>query len=141
VTGPQAVLVSNGPYRTNDLAGLGRRTSLDTGRLGVVTISVDSTRQAVGLLNRSRQRGLTQQVVDEVVVDADADEISVGVDGESLMVRTPVHCTIRPGALRVRVPRNRPGVRTPKPVLDWVRLRALAAGSRNQSAAASPVCE
>ncbi|MFC9787137.1 diacylglycerol/lipid kinase family protein [Rhodococcus sp. NPDC127528] len=139
VAGPQAVLVSNGPYRTNDLAGLGRRTSLDAGNLGVVTISVDSTRQAVGLLNRSRQRGLTQQSVRAVVVDADADEISVGVDGESLMIRTPVHCAIRPGALRVRVPLHRPGVRTPKPTLDWVRLRALATGS--QPAAVSSVSE
>ncbi|GAB2639881.1 hypothetical protein GCM10027068_19650 [Prescottella soli] len=126
VEGPQAVLVSNGPYRTNDLAGLGRRSSLDGGNLGVVTLSVDSTRQAVALLNRARQRGLTQHLAVEVVVDAASEAIPVGVDGESLTVRTPVHCTIEPRALRVRVPRHRPGVRTSKPAFDWVRLRALA---------------
>jgi len=131
VVGPQAVLVSNGPYRTNDLAGLGRRGSLDGGSLGVVTLSVDSTRQAVALLNRARQRGLTQHLAAEVVVDAAAEEIPVGVDGESLTVRTPVRCTIEPGALRVRVPRRRPGVRTAKPTFDWVRLRALAGSSRH----------
>ncbi|MDH6279116.1 diacylglycerol/lipid kinase family protein [Prescottella agglutinans] len=131
VEGPQAVLVSNGPYCTNDLAGLGRRSSLDSGNLGVVTLSVDSTRQAVGLLNRARQRGLTQNLAVEVVVDAAAEEIPVGVDGESLTVRTPVLCTIQPGALRVRVPRHRPGVRTSKPAFDWVRLRALAGPSHH----------
>ncbi|GAA4477548.1 hypothetical protein GCM10023094_19980 [Rhodococcus olei] len=128
VEAPQAVLISNGPYRTNDLAGLGRRAGLDRGVLGVVTVSVASARQAVGLLGRVHERGMTQQTVTEAVVDADVDEIPVGVDGESLTVRTPVRCTVTPGALRVRVPRNRPGVRPPKVTLDWVRLRALAWG-------------
>ncbi|MGW0044615.1 diacylglycerol/lipid kinase family protein [Rhodococcus sp. NPDC003348] len=128
IDGPQAVLVSNGTYRTNDLAGLGRRTGLDGGVLGVVTVSVSSARQAVGLLGRVHERGMTQHAVCEVVLDADTDEIPVGVDGESLTVRTPVRCTVAPGALRVRVPRDRPGVRPPKRTLDWVRLRALAWG-------------
>ncbi|MFD1811607.1 diacylglycerol/lipid kinase family protein [Rhodococcus gannanensis] len=128
VEGPQAVLVSNGTYRTNDLAGLGRRTSLEDGVLGLVTVSVSSARQAVGLLGRVRERGVTQYEVTEAVVDSDADEIPVGVDGESLTVRTPVRCSVRQGALRVRVPRTRPGVPPPKVTLDWVRLRALAWG-------------
>jgi len=38
----------------------------------------------------------------------------------------PVDCTIRPAALRVRVPRNRPGVPDPKPIMDWKRLRQIA---------------
>ena len=49
VDGPQAVLVSNGPYGSNDLAGLGRRTRLDRGVLGAVALSAASTREAVGL--------------------------------------------------------------------------------------------
>jgi hypothetical protein len=32
------------------------------------------------------------------------------------------------GLLRVRVPRQRPGVPDPKPVMDWRRLRLLALG-------------
>lgn len=128
VDGPQAVLVGNGTYRTNDLVGLGRRTALDEGVLGVVTVSVSGARDAVGLLGRFHERGLTQQAVTSVEIDADADEIPVGVDGESLMVRTPVRCTVVPRALRVRVPRDRPGVRPPKATLDWVRLRELAWG-------------
>jgi hypothetical protein len=42
------------------------------------------------------------------------------------MMSTPVHCVIRPRALRVRVPRDRPGIRPPKPALDWHKLRQLA---------------
>jgi hypothetical protein len=59
-------------------------------------------------------------------VDADVPEIPVGIDGETVMMATPVRCTIQPRALRVRVPRDRPGVRPPKPDLDWHKLRQLA---------------
>ncbi|MFD6064876.1 diacylglycerol/lipid kinase family protein, partial [Rhodococcus wratislaviensis] len=126
VRNPQAVLVSNNPYGTSDLAGLNRRDRLDRGVLGAVTISVASARQAVGLLRRANVRGLTQHTTTEVLVDADTRQTPVGVDGESLLLTTPVRCTIEPGALRIRVPRDRPGVRPAEPTLDWVRLRELA---------------
>ncbi|MBC2639902.1 MULTISPECIES: diacylglycerol kinase family protein [unclassified Rhodococcus (in: high G+C Gram-positive bacteria)] len=132
IDGPQAVLVSNGPYEMQDLAGLGRRPRIDRGTLGVVTISVSSTRQAVGLLHRARQNGLIQHSAREVVIDADAPEIPAGIDGEALVIPTPVRCTVTPGALRVRVPRNRPGVRPPARPVDWVRLRRLAVGTRRR---------
>jgi hypothetical protein len=60
-------------------------------------------------------------------VHADASEIPVGIDGETVMMSTPVRCAIQPRALRVRVPRNRPGIRPPKAQLDWPTLRQLAA--------------
>ena len=128
--GPQAVLISNNPYGTNDLTGLGRRARLDRGRLGVVTISVRSTRQAVGLLYRAHDHGLVRHTATEVVIDADTPTVPVGVDGESLVVPTPVRCTVQPGALRVRVPRNRPGVRPASPALDVSRLYHLALPGR-----------
>ena len=71
--------------------------------------------------------GLTVLTAREVVVDADRPEIEVGVDGEAFVLPTPVRCRIEPGALRVRVPRNRPGVPETKPPMDWRRLRKLAA--------------
>jgi hypothetical protein len=43
-----------------------------------------------------------------------------------VLMPTPVRCTIQPLALRVRVPRNRPGVPVEKPPVDWVRLRQEA---------------
>ena len=126
IDAPQALLISNGPYEMSDVAGLGRRVRLDTGALGVVAIRVDSARQAIGLLRRGHGQGLTMLTAEEVTVDADAPQIPVGIDGETVMLPTPVRCTIRPRALRVVVPRQRPGVPAPKAALEWPRLRQLA---------------
>ena len=126
VTGPQALLVSNDPYALSDIAGLGRRARLDAGTLGVVAVTVNNTLQAIDLLRGAGGRGLTTLTASEVVVDADVPEIPVGIDGETIMMPTPVRCTIQPKALRVRVPRNRPGTRPPRPELDWPMLRQLA---------------
>ena len=123
ITGPQALLVSNNPYEGGDIAGLSRRARLDTGTLGVVAVTVDSAVQAVELLGG---RGVTVLTAGEVVVDADETEIPVGIDGETIIMPTPVRCAIQPRALRVRVPRDRPGVRPAKPALDWQTLRQLA---------------
>jgi len=126
VQGPQAVLVSNNPYGMGDLAGLGRRARLDRGTLGMFAVTVQSAAQAVGLLAGTHSRGLTRLAGREVVIDADTAQIPVGVDGEALVLDTPVRCVIQPAALRVRVPRDRPGVPDPKPIVDWNRLQQLA---------------
>ena len=109
-----------------DIAGLGRRARLDRGTLGVFAVTVTSAAQAAGLLRGSRSRGLTSLTSPEVVLDADTAQIPVGVDGEALVLDTPVRCVIQPAALRVRVPRDRPGVPDPKPIMDWNRLWHMA---------------
>jgi diacylglycerol kinase family enzyme len=125
--GPQAVLVSNNPYEAGDIAGLGRRSRLDQGVLGVVGVKVESAAQAAGLLRRAQRAGcLTMQTAQEVIIDADQPQIPVGIDGESVLMPTPVRCTIRPLALRVRVPTDRPGVPEPRPPLNWTLLRRQA---------------
>jgi diacylglycerol kinase family enzyme len=125
--GPQAVLVSNNPYETGDIAGLGRRARLDQGVLGVVGVKIETAAQAAGLLRRAqRSRSVTVLTAPEVVIDADQPQIPVGIDGESVLMPTPVHCTIRPLSLRVRVPRDRPGVPEPRPPIDWTWLRHQA---------------
>jgi diacylglycerol kinase family enzyme len=126
VQGPQAVLVSNNVYGMGDIAGLGRRARMDTGTLGMFAVTVASAVQAAGLLRGTHSRGLTRLAAGEVVVDADAAQIPVGVDGEALVLDTPVRCTVQPGALRVRVPRDRPGVPDSKPQVDWKRLWQMA---------------
>src|SRR5215213_8410830 len=126
VEGPQAVLVSNNQYGMGDIAGLGRRARLDRGTLGVFAVTVQSAVQAAGLVRGTQSRGLTRLVGREVVIDADASQIPVGVDGEALVLDTPVRCTLQPAALRVRVPRDRPGVPDPKPIMDWKRLWQMA---------------
>jgi diacylglycerol kinase family enzyme len=127
IDGPQAVLVSNNAYRTGDPVGLGRRERLDSGLLGILGVRVDSAAEAAALLLDPDPEGLAVLSAREVVVDADRPEIEVGVDGEALVLPTPVHCRIAPGALRVRVPRKRPGVPARQPRLNWRRLRKLAA--------------
>ncbi|MGW2181868.1 diacylglycerol/lipid kinase family protein [Streptomyces sp. NPDC001732] len=126
----QALLVSNNPYVSpDDVTGSGRRSRLDEGVLGVLGIRVESAVQAAELAVRgSQSTGLTVMTAHRVEVTSDADEIPVAVDGEALRMPTPVVCTSRPGALRVLVPRDRPGVAPPAPPVDWRRLVGLAFG-------------
>ena len=126
IEAPQALLVSNNPYGTGDIAGLGRRVRLDRGILGVVGVTVGSARQAAGLLRGRHATGLSVLTTMQIQISADVPQIPVGVDGESILMSTPVTCTVSPGALRVWVPRDRPGVPAPKPPRDWARLRSLA---------------
>jgi diacylglycerol kinase family enzyme len=133
IEAPRALLVSNNPYGTGDIAGLGRRARLDQGLLGVVGVTVSSAAQAAGLLRGRHATGLKVLTTKQVEITADVPQIPVGVDGESIMMSTPVTCTVSPGALRVWVPRHRPGVPAPKPPVNWARLRQLA-GLRHQGA-------
>ncbi|MFJ9086266.1 diacylglycerol/lipid kinase family protein [Streptomyces sp. NPDC102384] len=126
VTDPQALLVSNNPYGARDIAGLGRRTRLDGGILGCVGVRVTSAAQAAGLLRGSRSAGVTTRTAASVVVDADQDSIPVGLDGEAVRMDVPVRIEVRPGALRVIVPRQRPGTYRERPPLDWRGITGLA---------------
>ncbi|GHD34201.1 hypothetical protein GCM10010313_80530 [Streptomyces violarus] len=127
IADPQAVLVSNNAYRMDDPFGFGRRERLNSGKLGVLAVRVDSAVEAAELLLSPRPEGLTVLTAQHVVVDADEPHLEVGLDGEALTLPAPVHCRIARRALRVRVPRNRPGVPEAPPRLDWRRLRKLAA--------------
>jgi diacylglycerol kinase family enzyme len=127
ITAPQALLVANNPYGTGDIAGLGRRARLDRGMLGVVGVRVNSARQAVGLLRGAHAPGLNVLNAEKVEITADTPQVPVGIDGEAVLMLTPVECAIRPAALRVRVPRDRPGVPRPKSPVNWARLWRLAA--------------
>ncbi|MGY1592443.1 diacylglycerol/lipid kinase family protein [Geodermatophilus sp. SYSU D00708] len=128
IDAPQALLVSNNPYEDSDLAGMGRRSRLDRGVLGVIAVRVDTARQAVGLLQGAHRRGMRRAETREVLVTADVPEVPVGIDGETVQLSTPVRCVVRPGALRVRLPRERPGIRPPRGRLHWAALWHLALG-------------
>lgn len=127
---PQALLVANNPYQTQDIAGLGRRARLDGGVLGVVGVTVRTAGQALDLLRGSGAHGLRELTTKKIEITADAAQVPVGVDGEALMMSTPVTCTVWPGALRVWVPRDRPGIPAPEPPKIWATLRLLASGRR-----------
>jgi diacylglycerol kinase family enzyme len=126
IDAPQAVLVSNNSYELSDIAGLGRRDRLDAAELGVIAIKVDNAAQAIGLARAGRGTGLVAMSSREVTVDSPHPEIPVGIDGETVLMPTPVHCSVQPGALRVVVPKDRPGVPAPRAPLSLATLGHLA---------------
>jgi diacylglycerol kinase family enzyme len=139
LTDQQAVLVSNNPYGSGRLRDLGRRERIDQGVLGVVAGHIASAAEAAALLRRAQFRTVTNLVGDgDVVIDLDpaaaagsggsTRELPVGIDGEALTVPAPVRCSVRPKALRVRLPRIRPGVPLAPEPIDWKRLVMLAIG-------------
>ncbi|WP_037944423.1 diacylglycerol/lipid kinase family protein, partial [Streptomyces sp. NRRL WC-3774] len=124
---PHALLVSNNPYAQAGPMGVGRRSRLDGGRLGVISLRIESAARAAELaLLGERASGITASTSRRVTVEADAETIPVAVDGEALQLPQPVVCTVRPKALRVRVPRNRPGAPYTAPSVDWRRVVRLA---------------
>ncbi|MDL5199335.1 diacylglycerol kinase family protein [Streptomyces sp. ALI-76-A] len=126
---PQTLLVSNNPYVRADPLGGGRRPRLDGGTLGVIAVRVDSAAQAAELALRGERAGsITALTSRRVVVEADEELVPVAVDGEALTLPPPVVCTVRPGVLRVRVPRQRPGAPYVAPAVDWRRVVRLALG-------------
>ncbi|MFH9349045.1 diacylglycerol/lipid kinase family protein [Kitasatospora sp. NPDC017646] len=134
IEAPQALLVSNNPYAAPDPVDLGRRPRLDGGVLGVLGIRVDNAAQAADVaLRGERADGLELLSARQVTVHAGAPEIPVAVDGEALMLPTPVVCTLRHRALRVRVPRDRPGADPAQQArahrLEWRDVTRLALGS------------
>nr|WP_306956055.1 diacylglycerol kinase family protein [Streptomyces sp. B4I13] len=128
--GLQALLVSNNPYgRVVDAAHPGRRQRLDSGELGVVGVRVDNAADAARLVRGPRARGVMRLSAGEVVVEADTVTLPVGIDGEHTVLPSPVVCRCAPGALRVRVPRRRPGAPgTTAASVDWRRVARLALG-------------
>jgi diacylglycerol kinase family enzyme len=137
IRSPQALLVANNPYGTGDIAGLSRRARLDAGVLGVIGVKVRNVQQAIDLLRGRRAVGVRVLSTKKVEITADAPQIPVGVDGEALSMSTPVVCTISPGALRVWVPRDRPGIVPPKPPINWARLWHLAGIHRKRAEVAA----
>lgn len=124
---PQAVLVSNNPYARADPFGVGRRPRLDSGSLGVIGIKVEGAAQAAEIaLLGERAGSITALPARRVEVRADREHIPVAIDGEALVLPVPVVCTLRPAALRVRVPRRRPGATYAPPTVDWRRIVRLA---------------
>ena len=106
--------------------------------LGVIAITVDNAAQAAALLRGRRSRGLLIGTAHEVVIDADVEQIPVGIDGESVLLPTPVRCQIRPGALRIRVPRDRLVTQVLAPHERLAVLRNEAFSTARSAQRASP---
>lgn len=111
----QLILVSNNTYELSHLYGVGTRARMDAGQLGVVTVQVNGAvdaeklvaLEAVGQVQRFG--GWQQWGAPEFEVRS-SGPVEIGVDGEALSMDAPLRFTIRAGALRVRLPRNAPGL-------------------------------
>jgi len=96
------LLVSNNAYRLGRVLGEGTRPRMDRGVLGIAALGSPGA-------GAQPRRALTQWTSPEYAVTSEAD-IPVGVDGEALMMPSPLVLRSRPGALRVRIAPQHPGV-------------------------------
>jgi diacylglycerol kinase family enzyme len=101
---PVIVLVSNNPYALERPLARGARPKLDGGRLGIIVIDAPPPhRRPPGRAWNARS----------LEVDAPST-VHAGVDGEAMELAPPLRFSIRPRALRVRVPRLDSARRRPR---------------------------
>ena len=120
------ILVSNNVYRLGRLLGSGTRPRMDAGVLGVTVVGA----VVPGTNHRSVKNEWATQ---EFLVESEGD-VPVGVDGEALVLPSPLVFRTRPGVLRVRIARSHPGASPsaaqPTGLRDAVRrLTRVAAGT------------
>lgn len=103
---PAVVLVSNNAYGLTPPMARGARPTLDSGRLGIIVIDAPAGSRPP----RGRAWSATS-----LAVGAPAT-LHAGIDGEAVELGPPLEFMIRPGALRVRMPRRGSGRwRPPRP--------------------------
>jgi diacylglycerol kinase family enzyme len=95
--GAAVVLVSNNSYRLGRLVGSGTRPRLDSGRLGVAVLDPADHPPRVRTWSTA-----------EFTIGG-PPELPIGLDGESLTLKTPLRFTSRPAALRVLLAAAHPG--------------------------------
>ncbi len=108
ITGAQVIQVSNNPYRLSSLSGFGSRPSLNTGDLGVATLTINRPIDVNRLValeaagHPERYVGWRQWTTRELEVRGPAP-LAAATDGEARTWVPPLHFTIRPAALRIRI--------------------------------------
>jgi diacylglycerol kinase family enzyme len=106
--GAEVIQVSNNPYGRTGLTRTSR-PRLDTHRLEVITLELEGDRSAVRFLSAlaaghpERFPGFSAWTTSTFDVGS-SEAVQVGLDGESLAIEPPLSFSIRPGALRVRLP-------------------------------------
>ena len=108
------VLVSNNPYVLDSLGGVGTRERMDTGRLGVVSLTVQNAKDARRFLALEAARqvrrfpGWRQWSAPTFRIDS-GGPVNIGVDGEALTMDPPIVFEMLPAALTVLLPPHAPG--------------------------------
>ncbi len=108
------VLVSNNPYVLDSLGGVGTRARMDTGELGVVSLTITSATDARRFLaletaGQVRRFPGWQEWSTPRFEITSGGPVQVGLDGEALSMDAPVVFEILPAALTVLLPPQAPG--------------------------------
>lgn len=117
------IQISNNPYGST-LATLGSRPRLDTGRLGIVALEIRDDQDAAAFLaalatgQPERFKGLSSWAAPSFTVSS-GSPVDVGLDGESLAMDPPLSFSIRPKALRVRLPLHAIGYSPAARAMGW----------------------
>jgi diacylglycerol kinase family enzyme len=112
--GAHVVQVSNNPYgRTAGTRA--NRPALDTARLGVIALEIKDDRAAAAFLaaagaGRPERFGGFDAWEPETFEVTSAGPIDMGLDGEAVQMASPLLFTLRPHALRVRLPERAVGL-------------------------------
>jgi len=130
---PAVVLVSNNPYAFERPPVRGARPTLDSGQLGIIV------NDAPAGPPHPAGRAWSAQALS---VEA-SGTIPAGVDGEAVTLAPPLHFTIQPKALRVRLapghvrqrgfPAHQPTARNPEDPRVTGRLRRIRTDARQRS--------
>ena len=124
--GAHLIQISNNPYRR----GSTTRPRLDGGRLGVLTLEIDDDKAFGALLAATttgkpeRFPGFTAWTAENFEVTS-SSPVDAGLDGEAVVLAPPLRFSIRPTALRVRLPKQAIGYSPAALTLD---LRSAVRG-------------
>jgi diacylglycerol kinase family enzyme len=105
-----AVLVANNDYRLESMADLGERTRLDRGLLCAYVVEAVGRRALLGLLLRApfadveQGEGLIAWSSERFSVESPRPRIHAAIDGEPVVLDSPLEFEIRPRSLRVLLP-------------------------------------
>ena len=123
--GAHVIQISNNPYGTT-AGGMGSRPRLDTGRLGVLSLVLGSSRSggaaaflaALATGHPERFEGLASWATPTFEVTSDAP-IEIGLDGETEVMDSPLRFSIRPNPVRIRLPKHAIGYSPAARSLGW----------------------
>jgi len=121
--GAHVIQISNNPYGST-VATQTSRPRLDTHELGVASLVLDKPGGAAAFLaclatgDPTRFEGFTSWSTPTFAVTAD-DPIEIGLDGETRVMDPPLHFSIRPVPVRVRLPTHAIGYSPAARSLGW----------------------
>jgi diacylglycerol kinase family enzyme len=136
------ILVSNDPYQLDHLGGMGTRSRIDRGTLGIVAVRIGGAAEAAtftALEAAGRIRsfpGWMEWSAPRFDVGSDGP-IEIAIDGEALRMDPPLRFESLPGALKVRLPktvgRSPAAEALPLTASTWLDLARVAVGASDRA--------